>query len=159
MMGEEQHVRGMCEYLCRERERVKRFREQAEEDKQAGIPGQWQLESTAKEYLEQGKCCDDTDCTDRVMKQGFVAVRKVETGKKYNSIFRTEVKTTEWSFDRMKEAFEQVAQDEARNLSIVQEIMISGSNQTGSWWCKQTKVSTRPSSSKRVQCLKAFVEI
>ena len=40
MMGEEQHVRGMCEYLCRERERVKWFREQAEEETQAGIQGQ-----------------------------------------------------------------------------------------------------------------------
>ena len=39
---------------------MKRFREQAEEDKQAGIQGQLQLESTAKEYLEQVKCCDDT---------------------------------------------------------------------------------------------------
>ena len=57
------------------------------------------------------------------MKQGFVAVRKGDW-EEYNSTFRTEVKTTEWSFDRMKEAFEQVAQDEARKLSIVQEIMI-----------------------------------
>ena len=69
MMGEEQHVRGI-----QERDRVKRFREQAEEEKQAGIQGQWQLESTAKEYLEQVECCDDSDCTDRVMKQCFVAV-------------------------------------------------------------------------------------
>ena len=30
---------------------------------------------------------------------------------------------TEWAFDSCKEAFEQVAQDEARMLSIVQEIM------------------------------------
>ena len=57
------------------------------------------------------------------MNQGFVAVRKGDR-EEYNSIFRTEVKTTEWSFDRVKEAFEQVAQDEARKLSIVQKIMI-----------------------------------
>ena len=37
---------------------------------------------------------------------------------------RNEVKVTEWAFDRIKEAFEQVAKDEARKLSIVQEIMI-----------------------------------
>ena len=34
-----------------------------------------------------------------------------------------EVKATEWAFDRTKEAFEQVAQDETGKLSIVQEIM------------------------------------
>ena len=32
---------------------VKRFREEAEEERQAGIQGQWQLESPAREYLEQ----------------------------------------------------------------------------------------------------------
>ena len=34
------------------------------------------------------------------------------------------MKATEWAFDRTKEAFEQVAQDEAGKLSIVEEIMI-----------------------------------
>ena len=33
------------------------------------------------------------------------------------------MKATEWAFDRMKVAFEQVAKDEARKLSTVQEIM------------------------------------
>ena len=42
----------------------------------------------------------------------------------YKSIFRFEVQATESAFDRIKEAFEQVAQDEAEQLSIVQEIVI-----------------------------------
>ena len=33
------------------------------------------------------------------------------------------MKASEWAFDRIKEAFEQVAQDEAEKVSIVQEIM------------------------------------
>ena len=37
--------------------------------------------------------------------------------------FRVEVKATEGAFDRVKEAFGQVAQDEAEKLSIVQDIM------------------------------------
>ena len=37
--------------------------------------------------------------------------------------YRNEVKVTEWAFDRIKEAFEKVAKDEARKLSIVQENM------------------------------------
>ena len=32
-MGKERYVRGMWEYFLRERNRVKRFREQAEEEK------------------------------------------------------------------------------------------------------------------------------
>ena len=63
-MEKNQHVRGMWEYFLRERDRVNKFREQAEEEKQAGIQGQWQLESPAKEYLEQVKRRDDTYCTE-----------------------------------------------------------------------------------------------
>ena len=61
MMGKEQYERGMWE---KERDRVNMFREQAEEEKQAGIQGQWQLESPAKEYLQQVKRRDDTYCTE-----------------------------------------------------------------------------------------------
>ena len=38
--------------------------------------------------------------------------------------FRKKVKVSECAFDRMKEAFEKVAKDVARKMSIVQEIMI-----------------------------------
>ena len=37
--------------------------------------------------------------------------------------FQGEVQATEWAFDRIKEAFEQVAQDEAGKLSIVPKIV------------------------------------
>ena len=50
---------------------MKRFREEAEEERQAEIRGQWKLESPAREYLEQVKCCNATDCTHRMMKHGF----------------------------------------------------------------------------------------
>ena len=39
----------------------------AEKEKQEGIQGQWQRESLAEEYMEQVKCCKDTDCTRRMM--------------------------------------------------------------------------------------------
>ena len=48
----------------------------------------------------------------------------METWKNFKNTFRKEVKVTEWPFDRIQEAFEQVAKDEARKLSIVQEVMI-----------------------------------
>ena len=43
------------------------------EQKQAGIRGQWQQESPAREYLELVKCCHDTDCNEPMMKKGFTA--------------------------------------------------------------------------------------
>ena len=68
MIGKERHMR---EYFCQERSIAKKLREEAEKERQAGIQGQWQQESPAREYLEQAKCCNDTDCTYRMMKHGF----------------------------------------------------------------------------------------
>ena len=39
------------------------FLKDAEKEKQEGIQGQWQRQSPAKEYLEQGKSSADTECT------------------------------------------------------------------------------------------------
>ena len=68
-------VRGMWEHFSCERSKAKKFRQLADEEKQAGIQGQWQLESPAREYLEQVKCCHDTDCTERMMKKCFTALK------------------------------------------------------------------------------------
>ena len=69
MMGKEQYIRELWEYYLRERSRVKKFREEAERERQAEIQGQWEQESPAREYLEQAKCCHDTDCSPRMLKQ------------------------------------------------------------------------------------------
>ena len=78
ILGKEPYLRGMWEYFLQERSIVKKFRELADEEKQAGLQGQWQLESSAREYLEQVKCCNDTDCTHRKVKQGFLALKSGE---------------------------------------------------------------------------------
>ena len=57
------------------------FREDAEKERQAGIQGQWQHESPAREYLEQVKCCSDIDCTHRMMKQAFLALKGGALGR------------------------------------------------------------------------------
>ena len=57
------------------------------------------------------------------MKQAFLALKGGDW-EEYKSNVRTEVEVTEWTFDRIKDAFEKVAKDEARKLSTVQEIMI-----------------------------------
>ena len=87
-------------------------RELAEEEKQAGIQGQWQQESPAKEYLEQVKYCHDTDCNEPMMKKGFTALKN-GTWEEYKETFGKKMKASEWAFDRIKEAFDLVAQDEA----------------------------------------------
>ena len=79
-MGKEQHVRGMEKYFCRERERVKKFRGQAEEEKQAGLQGQWHLESPANEYLEQVKRRDDTHCAEND-EEGLCRLEKWRLGR------------------------------------------------------------------------------
>ena len=42
IVGKEPYLRGMWEYFLQERSRVKKFRQLADDEKQAGIQGQWQ---------------------------------------------------------------------------------------------------------------------
>ena len=57
-----------------------------------------------------------------MMKQAFLALKGGDW-EEYKSICRIEVKGTEWAFDKIKEAFEKVAKDEATKLSTVEENM------------------------------------
>ena len=57
------------------------------------------------------------------MKKFFTALKSGDWEER-KGMFSLEVKGTGWAFDRIKEVFEQLAQDEAEKLSIVQEIMI-----------------------------------
>ena len=65
----------------------KKFRQLADEEKQASIQGQWQQESPAKEYLEQVTCCHDTDCNESMMKMGFIALKN-GTWEEYEETFK-----------------------------------------------------------------------
>ena len=109
MVGTEPHLRGMWEHFSSERSKAKKFRQLADEERQAGTQGQWQQESPARE-------CLDTDCNESMMKEGFTA-RRNETWEECKETFK---KASEWVFDRRKEAFDLVAQDEARKVSVVQ---------------------------------------
>ena len=73
--------------------------------------------------MEQVKCCHDTDCNESMMKKGFTALKN-ETWEEYKETFKEKMNASEWAFDRIKEAFDLVAQDEARKVSVVQEIML-----------------------------------
>ena len=61
------------------------------------------------------------------MKQGFTA-SKNGTWEEFQEIFRKKVKASEWAFDRIKEAFDLVAQDEAEKMSIVQGIVLQSTD-------------------------------
>ena len=87
IMGKEPYLREMWEHFLQERSRAKSFRELAEEEKQAGIQGQWQQESPAREYLEQVKFSHDTDCNEPMMKKGFTALKN-GTWEEYEETFR-----------------------------------------------------------------------
>ena len=95
--GKEQYIREMWAYFCCERLRIKKFREDAEKERQTGMQGQRQHESPAREYLEQVKCCNDTDRTHRMMKRAFLALKGGDR-EEYESIFRTELNATECAF-------------------------------------------------------------
>ena len=68
MMGKDQYVRGLWEYFCRERDGVKRFREQA------------------KEYLEQVECCNDTDLHGKNDEVGLYRLEKWRLGKNTKAV-------------------------------------------------------------------------
>ena len=87
------HTMNMRVFSC-ERLKAKRFREEAKKEKQEEIQGQWQRESPAKVYLEQIKCCRDTDCTARMMKQASFALKGGDW-EEYKNIFRVQAKATE----------------------------------------------------------------
>ena len=56
-------------------------------------------------------------------KERLYCLKEWELGE-FKETFRKKMKASEWAFDRMKEAFELVVQDEAEKVSIVQEIML-----------------------------------
>ena len=98
---------------------------EAEKEKQEGVQGQWQQESPAKEYLEHVKCCKDTDCTPRMMKQGVFCVEKWRVGGISKASLRWKQKATEWAFERIRE---KVAEEEAGRLSIAQRIILKSTD-------------------------------
>ena len=100
-MEKEPYLRGMREHFLQERRRAQRFRELADEEKQAGIQGRWQQESPAKECLEQVKWCHDTDCNEPVMKKGFTALKN-GNWEECKENFRKKMKASGWAFDRSK---------------------------------------------------------
>ena len=76
MLGKDQFIQGPWAYFSLARAKAKKFLKDAEKERQEWTQGQWQQESSAKEFLEQVKSSADTDCTPKMMKHGFFCVEK-----------------------------------------------------------------------------------
>ena len=100
MLGKDQLIQGMWEYFT--------LLKDAEKAKQEGIQGPWQQESPVKEFLAQVNSSADTDCATKKMRFGYYAFKDGDW-REYRRIFKVEVSAREWVFERIREAFEKVA--------------------------------------------------
>ena len=80
-MEKEPYLRGRWEHVSCKRSKAKKFRQLADEERQAGVQGQWEQESPAREDLKQVKCCHDTDCNESMVKKDFTALKKWNVGR------------------------------------------------------------------------------
>ena len=124
MLGKDQYIREIWEYHSCVRSKAKKFREDAEKEKLEGIQGQWQRESPAMAYLEQVKCCKDIDCTPRMMKQAFLALKGEGTGEYTKISSESKRKPRNGLLTEQRKSSRRRKKDEARKLSTVQEIML-----------------------------------
>ena len=67
------------------------------------------------------------DYNESLMKKGFTALKN-GTWEEYKETVKYKMRTSEWAFDRIKEAFDLVAKNEVENMSIVQEIMFKSTD-------------------------------
>ena len=81
-----------------------------------------------KEYLEQVKCCHDTDCNEPMMKKGFTAL-KFGTWEVYKETFRKKMNASERAFDRIEDAVR-------RALLLPFEERADGPQGAGSVWAQ-----------------------
>ena len=123
MLEKDQYIRGIWEYFSCGRSKAKKFRDDAEKEKQEGTQGQWQREPPAKEYLEQVKCSEDTDCTPRIMNQAFFAL-KAGDWEKYKSIIRVQTKAMKWALIEYKKPSRRWRKMRQGRLSTAQKLML-----------------------------------
>ena len=111
----------MWEYLTLERAEARKILADASREIQEGIQDQWQQESPFREFLEQVKRSEAADCAPRVMRRGYLAMKN-GCWEAFQERYRKEGKSSEWTFEGIREAHEKVAKDEIGRFGIVQEI-------------------------------------
>ena len=77
----------------------------------------------SREVLEQVKRNADTDCGSQLMRRGYLAMKN-GSWEEFKERYRgKKKKSSEWTLERMREAYEKVTNDEIGRLGIVQEIL------------------------------------
>ena len=122
VMGNEQLLHGMWEYFTLERPDARKILADASREKQEGIQGQLQQESTFKKVLEQVKRGADADCGPQMMRRGYLAMKNASR-EDLKEGYRKKGKSCQWTFGRIREVYEKVANDEIRRLGILHEIL------------------------------------
>ena len=103
----------MWEYFSLERAKAKKFLEDTKKERHEGLQGKWQQESPAEEVLEQVRRSADKDSTPGMTKFGCYALKDGDwkNTKEDSALRRTR---RNWLLERIREACEKVAKDEAR---------------------------------------------
>ena len=122
VLGSEQFLRGMWAHFTLKREGARKIQADAAQEKKGGKQGQWQQESPFKEVLEQVKRSADTDCGPQTMRRAYNAM-KHGNWESFKEEYRMEGHLCEWTFERIREAYEKVAMDDIRRRSIAQDTL------------------------------------
>ena len=112
----------MNNFYVVERAGARQILADASREKQKGIQGQWQQESSFREVLKQVERNAGTDCAPQMMRRAYIAM-KHGNWESFKEEYREEEKSSEWTLERIREACEKVATDGIGRLAIVQEIL------------------------------------
>ena len=119
--GSEQLLRGIWEYSTLKRDGARKILADAAQEKQEGKRGQWQQHPPFNEVLKQVKRSADTYCGHQTMRRAYTRMKHGHW-ESFKEECRKEGKLCEWTFERIREAYEKVAMDDIGRLSIAQEI-------------------------------------
>ena len=89
-------------------------------EKQEGIQGQWQHESPFREVLQEVKRGADADCRPQMMRRCYYAMKN-DSWEDFEERYRKEGKSSERTFEFIREACGKVAKDEIGRLGMVPE--------------------------------------
>ena len=95
----------MWKYFTLKRAEVKHILEDASRERQEGIQGHTQQESSFTEILEQVRGNADTGCAPQMMRRGYLVVRD-RSWEEFKERYREKEKSSEWTLERICEAFE-----------------------------------------------------
>ena len=122
VFGSGQFLRGMWEYFSLKRVGARKYLADGAREKQEGKQGQEQDEPPFKEVLEQIKRSADIHIA--VSKPCAVPTSQwsMAIGRIFKEEYRKDGKFCEWTFERIREAYEKVAMDDIGRLGTAQEI-------------------------------------